>query len=204
MLKLLKNHFSTILSQSILQTPNLLLPNKLFALVCLSPRQLINQISAKWGPDSRFVVEANTKIWWPKSSRSRIVKLMDWGRVTRPWVEYRILGEFLGIRLGLKSNNSAYFFKGSYTNKSRSGKFLWIAKRGGVIRQILQCRTKLLFQCQILIYCFLEYLGLQPNQQTTEHSRDFPSSEPQFPTHLEHQQEMSDRITEPRQHLLHE
>ena len=54
------------------------------------------QISAKWGPDSKFVVKANTKSWWPKSSRSRIVKLMDQGQVTQPqveyWVEYRILG----------------------------------------------------------------------------------------------------------------
>ena len=28
-----------------------------------------------------------------------------------------------GIRLGLQSNNSAYFFIGSYTNSSRSGEF---------------------------------------------------------------------------------
>ena len=66
------------------------------------------QILAKRGPDSRFVVEANTKSRWPKLSRSRIVKLMDRGH----------------IRLGLKSNNSAYFFIGSYTNNSRSCEFL--------------------------------------------------------------------------------
>ena len=57
------------------------------------------QISAMRGPDSRFVVEANTKSRWPKSSRSRIVKLVDRGGVTRPRVKYRveyqILGEFL-------------------------------------------------------------------------------------------------------------
>ena len=41
------------------------------------------QISAKRGPDSRFIVEANTKCP-SKSSRSQIVNLMDRGRVTRP------------------------------------------------------------------------------------------------------------------------
>ena len=34
-------------------------------------------MSAKRGPDSIFVDKANTKSWRPKSSRSRIVKLMD-------------------------------------------------------------------------------------------------------------------------------
>ena len=46
------------------------------------------QISTKRGPDSRFVIETNTKSWWPKSSRSRIVKLMDRDWVTQPRVEY--------------------------------------------------------------------------------------------------------------------
>ena len=70
---------------------------------------ILNQISAKRGLDSRFVVEANTKSWWPKLSQSRKVKLMDWGRVTRLRVEYRveyqvkywILGEFLIIKVKL-------------------------------------------------------------------------------------------------------
>ena len=48
------------------------------------------QISAHRGPDSRFVVEANTRSRQPKSSRSRIVKLMDRGQVTQPRVEYRV------------------------------------------------------------------------------------------------------------------
>ena len=47
---------------------------------------------------TRFIGEENTESQWPKLSRSRIVKLMDRGWVTRPrveyWVEYRILGEF--------------------------------------------------------------------------------------------------------------
>ena len=74
------------------------------------------------GSDSRFVVEANSKSWWPKSSRSRIVKLMDRGRVTRPrveyrvkyrvkyWFEYRMLGEFLSIKVEflLDSGNKSY------------------------------------------------------------------------------------------------
>ena len=42
------------------------------------------QISAKRDPYSRFVVEANTKSGWPKSSWSPKVKLMDQGRITRP------------------------------------------------------------------------------------------------------------------------
>ena len=45
-----------------------------------------NQISAKQGPDSRFVVKANTKSMWPKSSQSQIVKLMD-------RVEYRVISQ---------------------------------------------------------------------------------------------------------------
>ena len=64
-------------------------------------------ILAKWGPDSSFVIEANTKSRWPKSSRSQIVKLMDRGWVTRPrvkyqvkcQVEYRILGELLRLKV---------------------------------------------------------------------------------------------------------
>ena len=40
-----------------------------------------HQISAKRGPDSRFIVEANTKCPWPKSSRSQMVNLMDCGRI---------------------------------------------------------------------------------------------------------------------------
>ena len=32
-----------------------------------------NQISTKPGPDSRFVDEANIKIWWPNSSRSLLI-----------------------------------------------------------------------------------------------------------------------------------
>ena len=46
------------------------------------------QISAKQGPDSRFVVEVNTKSQWSKLSRSWIVKLVDQGRVIRPRAEY--------------------------------------------------------------------------------------------------------------------
>ena len=65
------------------------------------------QISAKQGPDLRFVVKVNTKSQWPKSSLSQIVKFMDRGWVTRPWVEYRvkyqveywILGEFLSKKV---------------------------------------------------------------------------------------------------------
>ena len=34
------------------------------------------------------------------------------------------------IRLGLESNNSAYFFIGSYTNNSRIGKFLMNSEAG--------------------------------------------------------------------------
>ena len=48
------------------------------------------QISGKRGPDSRFIIEANTKSRGRKSSRSQIVNLMDRGRVTRPQVEYRV------------------------------------------------------------------------------------------------------------------
>ena len=46
------------------------------------------QISAKQGPYSRFVIEANTKSLWLKLSQTRIVKLMDQGRVTRSRVKY--------------------------------------------------------------------------------------------------------------------
>ena len=57
-------------------------------------RWKVYQILAKWGPDSSFVIETNTKSRWPKSSWSRIVKLMDRGWVTQPrveyWVEYQV------------------------------------------------------------------------------------------------------------------
>ena len=49
----------------------------------------------KQGPDSTFAIKANAKTQCPKSSRFRLVKIMDRGRVIRPRVEYRILGEFL-------------------------------------------------------------------------------------------------------------
>ena len=41
----------------------------------------LKQISAKRGPDSRFVIEANTKCLWPKLSQSRRVNLMDRGHI---------------------------------------------------------------------------------------------------------------------------
>ena len=68
------------------------------------------QISAKRGPDSTFAVEVNTKTC-PKSSRFRLVKMMDRDRVIQPqveywveyrvkyWVEYLILGEFLSKKV---------------------------------------------------------------------------------------------------------
>ena len=40
-----------------------------------------HQISAKRGPDSTFAGEAITKTLCPKSSRFRLVKMMDRGRV---------------------------------------------------------------------------------------------------------------------------
>ena len=43
-----------------------------------------NQIVAKRGPDSKFAVEANTKTLCPNSSRFRLVKMIDRGRVIRP------------------------------------------------------------------------------------------------------------------------
>ena len=55
----------------------------------------MNQISAKQGPDLRFIVEANTKAVEPKLSRSRIVKLMDQGPVTRPWVQYQVFSQVI-------------------------------------------------------------------------------------------------------------
>ena len=104
------------------------------------------QISAKWGPDSRFVVKANTRSRQPKSSRGCIVKLMDQGQVTRPRVEYRvqywveywvkfwILGQLKGtdrgIRLWLESNNSGSFLIGSYTNNSWIGDYFLNSKAG--------------------------------------------------------------------------
>ena len=42
------------------------------------------------GSQLEIVIEANTKSWWPKSSQSRIVKLMDWGQVTQSRVEYQV------------------------------------------------------------------------------------------------------------------
>ena len=49
-----------------------------------------------------FVIEANIKALYPKSSRSQLVKMMNrgpviWGRVEYR-VDYQILGEFLGIK----------------------------------------------------------------------------------------------------------
>ena len=49
-----------------------------------------HQILAKWGPDSTFAAEENTKTQCPKSSQFRLVKMMDLGRVIRPRVEYRV------------------------------------------------------------------------------------------------------------------
>ena len=73
-----------------------------------------NQISAK---PKRFFVEANTKSQSPKSSPSWVIKLMDRGWVTQPqveyWVEYQILGEFLGIKVEFKlesGNKSLYIW----------------------------------------------------------------------------------------------
>ena len=69
------------------------------------------QISANRGTDSRFVLESNHKSLKPKSSRSRIGKLKNRGRVSRGQVEYRveyrvdyrvdyrILGEFLSKKV---------------------------------------------------------------------------------------------------------
>ena len=53
------------------------------------------QISAKWGTDSIFAIEANTKSLWPKSSGSRIVKLMDRdsnAELRTGWLDSIILG----------------------------------------------------------------------------------------------------------------
>ena len=57
----------------------------------LNIQTVFQQISAKRGPNSRFVIEANTKSLWPKLSWSQKVKLMDRGRVTQPQVEYWVI-----------------------------------------------------------------------------------------------------------------
>ena len=65
------------------------------------------QISAKRGPDSTFAVEANTETLCPKSSRFRLLKMMNWGRVIRGrgeyrvkyQVDYQILGKFLSKKV---------------------------------------------------------------------------------------------------------
>ena len=57
----------------------------------------------KQGPDSTFAIKANAKTQCPKSSRFRLVKIMDRGRVIPPRVEYRveyrILGKFLSKKV---------------------------------------------------------------------------------------------------------
>ena len=42
----------------------------------------VNQNSANWGPDLRFVLEANIKALISKSTSGQVIKLMDRGRVT--------------------------------------------------------------------------------------------------------------------------
>ena len=93
-------------------------------------------IGLHWGPNygeagSRLEVhrrgEYQSSV--PKLSRSRVIKLMDRGWVTQPWGEYRgkyqtIFAPNIAIRLGLESSNWDNFFISSYTNNSRSGKFL--------------------------------------------------------------------------------
>ena len=52
-------------------------------------------------------------------------------------VEFLLDSGKKGVRLGNELNYSAYFFIGSYTNNSRSGKFLTNSEAGRVIRRIL-------------------------------------------------------------------
>ena len=120
----------------------------------------LHQISANWGPDSTFAVEANTKTLCPKSSLFWLVKMMDRGWVIRPlveyWVEYRILGENTNTSVGLdyssrylskiqvfdsipsqiSAHHSAYYLT---LNIGQIPVLFWIAKWGRVICQSLIC-----------------------------------------------------------------
>ena len=63
----------------------------------------LHQIPAKRGPDLRFVFEAIFKPLVPMSNGSRVIKLMDWGWVTRTRGKYQgkywvTIGHFWVIR----------------------------------------------------------------------------------------------------------
>ena len=109
------------------------------------------QISAKRGPDSSFVVKPNTKSLWPKSSWSRIVKLMDRGRVTQPRVEYR--GEYQGEYRVIRSKILVFDprlswiiqgpFLGSYTNYWQSCEFFTNSEASSsYLPNLAECQIK--------------------------------------------------------------
>ena len=60
------------------------------SLIIVRDKICSSKISAKRGPDSRFVVEANIAWSSPKLRQSRAINLMNRTRVTRPRVEYNI------------------------------------------------------------------------------------------------------------------
>ena len=53
-------------------------------------RRHFNQISAEWGPNSKFVVEANIVRLSLKPRRSWVINLMNQTRITRTRVEYQV------------------------------------------------------------------------------------------------------------------